>query len=136
VAILFISFFGEFMKTLGFLLIAFITTIGMTSCSKKEGKTEVVENAAKTEAAPAAPPKPARLPDPRGTYADSEGMMSYDFYSTGNFTMTFVGDPGSGTWERIGNTIELTDQSGMSAGSLEIGNDELIWPNGKTLIKQ
>ena len=125
------------MKTLGFLLIAFITTIGMTSCSKKEGKTEVVENAAKTEAAPPAPPKPARLPDPSGTYADSEGMMTYEFYSTGKFYMTLLGDPGSGTWERVGNTIELTDEeTGMSAGSLEIGNDELIWPNGKRLIKQ
>jgi len=124
------------MKTLGFLLIAFITTIGMTSCSKKEGKTEVVENAAKTEAAPPAPPKPARLPDPRGTYADSEGTMTYEFYSSGKVFMTFLGDPGSGTWERVGNTIELTDENGMSAGSLEIGNDELIWPNGKTLIKQ
>lgn len=124
------------MKTLGFLLIAFITTIGMTSCSKKEGKTEVVENAAKTEAAPAAPPKPARLPDPRGAYADSEGTMTYEFYSSGKVFMTFLGDPGSGTWERVGNTIELTDENGMSAGSLEIGNDELIWPNGKRLIKQ
>lgn len=124
------------MKTLGFLLIAFITTIGITSCSKKEGKTEAVENAAKTEAAPAAPPKPARLPDPRGTYADSEGTMTYEFYSSGKVFMTFLGDPGSGTWERVGNTIELTDENGMSAGSLEIGNDELIWPNGKRLIKQ
>ncbi len=125
------------MKTLGFLLIAFITTIGMTSCSKKEGKTEVVENAAKTEAAPAAPPKPARLPDPSGTYADSEGIMSYDFYSTGKFYMTLLGDPGSGTWERIGNTIELTDEeTGMSAGSLELGDGVLTWPTGKTLNKQ
>jgi hypothetical protein len=124
------------MKTLGFLLIAFITTIGMTSCSKKEGKSEVVENAAKTEAAPKAPPKPERLPDPSGTYADSDGMMSYDFYPTGKFYMTFVGDPGSGTWERIGNTIELTDESGISVGSLELGDGVLTWPNGKTLNKQ
>ena len=128
-----IQFLGVFMKKLGFLLIVLFATVGFNSCSKKDAKNEVAEEVAKTEATVAAP---AKLPDPSGTYKDSEGMMSYDFYSTGKFYMTFVDNSGSGTWERIGNTIELTDESGMSAGSLELGNGVLTWPNGKTLNKQ
>ena len=62
--------------------------------------------------------------------------MSYTFLSTGKFFMNLLDNSGSGTWERIGNTIELTDESGMSAGSLELGDGVLTWPNGKTLDKQ
>ena len=124
------------MKKLGFLFIVLFATVGFSSCSKKDAKNEVAEDIAKTEVTPSTPAKPARLADPSGTYSDSEGVMSYTFLSTGKFFMNLLDNSGSGTWERIGNTIELTDESGMSAGSLELGDGVLTWPNGKTLNKQ
>ena len=96
----------------------------------------IICNCGFQEVTPSTPAKPARLADPSGTYSDSEGVMSYTFLSTGKFFMNLLDNSGSGTWERIGNTIELTDESGMSAGSLELGDGVLTWPNGKTLDKQ
>ena len=131
----FILSIGEFMKNIVFLFIVLAITIGFSSCSKKESDSKIAENTSSTETTNTSPVRPASLPDPSGTYTDSDGTMSYNFFSSGKFSMTFMENSGSGTWSRSGNQIELTDDSGMSAGSLELGDGYLTWPNGVRLSK-
>ena len=124
------------MKKLGFLLIVLFATVGFNSCSKKDAKNEVAEEVAKTEATVAAP---AKLPDPSGTYSDSEGGLSFTFYSTGKFSQELLGETTFGTWTRLGDNIELTDDEGgfvNASYTVTIKNgDGFIVFNGTRLSK-
>ena len=128
-----IQFLGVFMKKLGFLLIVLFATVGFNSCSKKDAKNEVAEEVAKTEVTPSAPAKPARLPDPSGTYTDSDGGLSFSFYPGGRFSQSLLGETSFGTWSRLGNDIDLTYEDGSSV-TVKNGDGFIVF-NGTRLSK-
>ncbi|GDX65967.1 hypothetical protein LBMAG36_10340 [Chlorobiota bacterium] len=124
------------MKQLLFLFILSISILGLNSCSKKDAKNNVAEEIAKTEVNVAAPVK---LPDPSGTYSDSDGGLSFTFYSSGKFSSELLGETTFGTWTRIGNNIELTyDEGGFanapSTATVKNGDGYIIF-NGTRLSK-
>lgn len=124
------------MKHLLFLFFVSFSIIGLSSCSKKDAKNEVAEEVAKMEATVAAP---AKLPDPSGTYSDSEGGLSFTFYSTGKFSQELLGETSFGTWTRLGDNIELTyDEGGFAnapaTATIKNGDGFIVF-NGTRLSK-
>jgi hypothetical protein len=124
------------MRKLSFLLIVLFSTFCLSSCSKKNTKNEVAEEFAKNEASVSAP---AKLPDPSGTYSDSDGGLSFTFYSTGKFSSELLGETTFGTWTRLGNNVELTyDEGGFanapSTATVKIGDGYIVF-NGARLNK-
>ena len=118
------------MKQLLFLFFVSFSIIGLNSCSKKDAKNEVAEEVAKTEATVAAP---AKLPDPSGTYTDSDGGLSFSFYPGGRFSQSLLGETSFGTWSRLGNDIDLTYKDGSSV-TIKNGDGFIVF-NGTRLSK-
>lgn len=118
------------MKRLGFLLIVLFATVGFSSCSKKDSKNEVAEEVAKTEATVVAPVK---LPDPSGSYSDSDGGLSFTFYAGGRFSQSLLGETSFGSWSRSGDDIDLTYEDGSSV-TVKNGDGYIVF-NGTRLSK-
>lgn len=121
------------MKQLLFLFFVSFSFIGLNSCSKKDAKNQDAEEVAKTEVTPSAPAKPAKLPDPSGTYTDSDGGLSFSFYPGGRFSQSLLGETSFGTWSRLGNDIDLTYEDGSSV-TIKNGDGFIIF-NGTRLRK-
>ena len=118
------------MKKFVFLVIIAFVGIGFNSCSKKDAKTEAIGGTSTAESIPATP---AKLPDPSGTYSDSDGGLSFTFYAGGKFSQDLLGETTFGSWSRLDDEIDLTYEDGSSV-TIKNGDGFIVF-NGTKLRK-
>jgi hypothetical protein len=121
------------MKRLLFVFFLTFSIAGLNSCSKQETKSEVAEGSAISESAAASASPTTKLPDPSGTYSDSNGGLSFSFYAGGRFSQSLLGETSFGTWSRAGNDVDLTYEDGSSV-TIQNGDGYIIF-NGARLSK-
>lgn len=105
-----------------------VLTLCLPSCQQSDTQS-AKEPAEQASAAPAAP----SIPDPSGTYSDSDGGLTYTFLSTGKFYSELLGETTFGTWNRNGNEVEVVYDDGNSL-QIDLG-DGYITVNGLRLTK-
>lgn len=103
-----------------------VALIGCSSEAAEELNTEAADAATEEVAPPS-------IPDPSGTYSDSEGGLSFTFLSTGKYYQELLGETTFGSWTRSGNEVTITADDGSSA-YVSLG-DGYIEFNGMRLSK-
>ena len=104
-----------------------VTAVGCSGEAAESLTKEQVESSVSQEAA-----KPS-IPDPNGSYKDSEGGLSFTFLSTGKFYQELMGETSFGSWRRSGDEAEIIYDDGSSA-YVRLGDDYVVF-NGMRLSK-
>lgn len=115
-------------RTSVFLATLFVS-VALIGCSS-DAAEELNTDAANAATEDVAPPS---IPDPSGTYSDSEGGLAFTFLSTGKFYQELLGETTFGSWTRYGNEATITYDDGSSANVM-LG-DGYIEFNGMRLNK-
>lgn len=119
------------LKSIGYSITALLVCALLSvSCSKNtKDDRELSANESVQQETPKAP----SIPDPRGSYSDSEGGLSFTFMSTGKFYQELLGETTFGTWSRSGSSATITLDDGSSM-DVRLG-DGWVEFNGMRLSK-
>lgn len=108
-------------------IVLVMSAFGCAGEAAESSTKEEVESAVTQEAS-----KPS-IPDPNGSYRDSEGGLSFTFLSTGKFYQELMGETTFGSWRRSGDEAEITYDDGSST-YVKLGDDYVVF-NGMRLSK-
>lgn len=117
-------------RVLWYDLIACLVFVAISCSSETTESAEIDGTSTQTATEEVAPPT---IPDPSGTYSDTEGGLAFTFLSTGKFYQELLGETTFGSWTRYGNEATITYDDGSSANVM-LG-DGYIEFNGMRLNK-